>query len=115
MRSGLRVVLYLAAIFAGPAASAPTFRIPDSALPEPLVFIAYGDIRFTATSETAASPPGARRALIAKIAAENPAAVFINGDLPYHGIDADYEMYRAETRPWRENSLRVFPALGNHE
>ena len=79
------------------------------------MFIAYGDIRFTATSETAASSPGARRALIAKIAAENPAAVFINGDLPYHGIDADYEMYRAETRPWRENSLRVFPALGNHE
>jgi hypothetical protein len=77
--------------------------------------IAYGDIRFTASSETAASLPAVRRALVAKIAAENPAAIFINGDLPFHGITADYEVYRAETQLWREKHLRVYPALGNHE
>jgi hypothetical protein len=115
MRISLRVVLYLAVIFGGPSEAAPTFQIPDSALPEPLVMIAYGDIRFTKTSETAASSPSARRALIAKIAAENPAAIFINGDLPYHGIAADYEVYRAETQAWRDKHLRVYPALGNHE
>ncbi len=60
-------------------------------LPDPLVLIAYGDTRFTAVSETAASSPTARRALVAKIAAENPAAIFINGDLPFHGIAADYD------------------------
>jgi hypothetical protein len=115
MRSCLRVVLYLAVIFGGLCEAAPTFLIPDSALPEPLVFVAYGDIRFTDSSETAASSPSARRALVAKIAAENPAAIFINGDLPYHGITADYEVYRAETRAWRDKHLRVYPALGNHE
>ena len=108
------MVLSLAVISSGPCAAA-TFQIPDSALPEPLVFIAYGDTRFTAASETAASSPAARQALIAKIAAESPAAIFINGDLPYHGIAADYEVYRTETQAWRDKHLRVYPALGNHE
>jgi acid phosphatase type 7 len=115
MRISLRVVLYLAIISGGPSAAATTFQIPDSALPDPMVLIAYGDTRFTAVSETAASSPAARRALIAKIAAENPAAVFINGDLPFHGIVADYEVYRTETQAWRDKHLRVYPALGNHE
>ena len=115
MRTSLRAVLYLAAILAGAAGAATTFQIPDSALPVPLVLVAYGDTRFTAASETAASSPTVRRAMVAKIAAENPAALFINGDLPYHGIAADYEVYRAETQVWRDKHLRVYPALGNHE
>jgi calcineurin-like phosphoesterase family protein len=115
MRICLRVVLYLAVVFGGAAGAATTFQIPDSALPEPLVLVAYGDVRFTDSSETAASSPSVRRALVAKIAAENPAAIFINGDLPYHGIAADYEIYRTETQVWREKHLRVYPALGNHE
>jgi acid phosphatase type 7 len=115
MRNSLRVVLYLALIFGARVGAATTFQIPDSALPEPLVLVAYGDIRFTDSSETAASSPTARRALVAKIAAENPAAVFINGDLPFHGIAADYDVYRTETQVWRDKHLRVYPALGNHE
>jgi hypothetical protein len=115
MWTSLRVVLYLAVVLGGPADAATTFQIPDSALPVPLVLVAYGDMRFTAASETAASSPSARRALVAKIAAENPAAIFINGDLPFHGIAADYEVYRAETQAWRDKHLRVYPALGNHE
>jgi hypothetical protein len=72
-------------------------------------------MRFTSGSETEASSPDARRALVARIAAENPAAVFINGDVPWHGVDADYEVYRSETRRWRAQHLRIYPALGNHE
>jgi acid phosphatase type 7 len=115
MRTYLRVVLYLAVILGGPSEAATTFQIPDSALPDPLVLVAYGDIRFTQTGETDASSPAARQALVAKIAAENPAAILINGDLTFHGIAADYEVYRAETQAWRDKSLRVYPALGNHE
>ena len=114
MRTCLRVVLCLAVSLGGPAGAA-NFQIPDSALPAPFVLVAYGDMRFTAVTETAASSPTARRALVARIAAENPAAIFINGDLPFHGIAADYDVYRAETQTWRDKHLRVYAALGNHE
>jgi acid phosphatase type 7 len=115
MRVSLPVVLFLAILVCGPAQAAPTFSVPDSGLPDPLVFIAYGDTRFTDVGETAASSPVVRQAMIAKIAGENPAAIFINGDLPWHGIVDDYAVYRSETRPWRAAHLRVYPALGNHE
>jgi calcineurin-like phosphoesterase family protein len=115
MRNSLPVLLFLAAVCCAPARAAATFSVPDSSLPNPLVFISYGDTRFTPTSETVASSPAARQALIAKIAAESPAAVFINGDLPWHGVAEDYEVYRTETRIWRDGHLRIYPALGNHE
>jgi acid phosphatase type 7 len=115
MRVSLPMLLFLAAVVCGPARAATTFSVPDSRLPDPLVFIAYGDIRFTEQSETVASSPTVRQALIARIAAESPAAIFINGDLPWHGIVADYQVYRSETRAWRKAHLRVYPALGNHE
>jgi hypothetical protein len=115
MNKFLPAVFLLGASLSAPALSAATFSVPDLGLRDPLVLIAYGDIRFTDASETAASSPAARRALVAKIAAENPAAIFINGDLPYHGIAADYKVYRAETKIWRDNQIPVYPALGNHE
>jgi hypothetical protein len=105
-------VLGCAALQAG---AQPTFTIADAELGARPVFIAYGDIRFTAEQETVASQPRARRALIAKIALERPAALFINGDLPWRGVAADYGVFRAETAPWRAANLRVYPALGNHE
>jgi len=113
------VFLLLAAVAgslrAGPAPAATTFRVPDGELPDPLVLVAYGDMRFTAPSETDATNPGVRQALVAKVAAENPAAIFLNGDIPWHGVASDYAVFRAETRSWRKRHLRVFPALGNHE
>ena len=115
MNKFLPMVFLFALSLCGPARSAATFSVPDSSLPDPLVLIAYGDARFTQAGETVASSPTARRALVAKIAAENPAAIFINGDLPYHGIAADYQVYRAETKIWRERQIAVYPALGNHE
>jgi acid phosphatase type 7 len=115
MRISLSVVLALAAVAFGPAGAATTFSVPDSALPEPLVLIAYGDMRFTAPKETSACSPTARQALVARIAQENPAAVFISGDLPWHGVAADYKVYHSETRAWHKKHLRIYPALGNHE
>jgi hypothetical protein len=100
---------------AGPAHAATTFRVPDGNLPDPLVLVAYGDMRFTQITETDATNPRARQALVAKIAAENPAAIFLNGDIPWHGVASDYTVFRDETRPWRERHVRVYPALGNHE
>jgi hypothetical protein len=100
---------------AAPPPAAATFSVSDKDLSVPLVLVAYGDMRFTNAAETHATNPGARQALIAKIAAENPAAIFINGDIPWHGIAADYGVFADETQPWRERRLRIYPALGNHE
>jgi acid phosphatase type 7 len=116
MRAALLTVFSAALFLAGPpAADSATFSVPDAALPNPLLLIAYGDMRFTDASETHATDPHARRALIAKIAAEQPAAIFINGDLPWHGVAPDYAVFHEETRGWRERRLRIYPALGNHE
>jgi acid phosphatase type 7 len=115
-RTILRLVLMTSFVFAVPSSpAATTFSVPDTDLPRPLVWVAYGDMRFTNDTETGATNPGARQSLVAKITAENPAAVFINGDIPWHGIAADYTVFRDETRAWREHHLRVYPALGNHE
>jgi hypothetical protein len=111
----VRLVLPVLALGACVSAGAATFSVAEADLPKPLVLIAYGDMRFTDPSETGATNPGARQALIAKIAAEQPAAIFINGDLPWHGTVSDYGVYRAETSVWRELHLRIYPALGNHE
>jgi len=120
MRISLPAVLLMLAAVAGPlragsAHAAATFSVPDGDLRDPLVLVAYGDMRFTASSETDATNPGVRRALVARIAAENPAAIFLNGDIPWHGLASDYAVFRRETRPWRERHLRIYPALGNHE
>jgi 3',5'-cyclic AMP phosphodiesterase CpdA len=95
---------------------ADLLAVADSQLRQPLVFIVYGDMRFTDTRETLASNPGPRQALVARVAAERPDAVFLTGDVPWHGGNADdYRQYAEETAAWRGRSLRVYPALGNHE
>lgn len=94
----------------------PTFVVPDSQIPKNWTIIAYGDTRFTDPSNHEVTNPEARRALVAKIAAEHPDALLISGDLPYSGNNADdYAVYRTETTAWRDEKLRVYPALGNHE
>ncbi len=119
MRTGVVILLLLLSIAAPPLRAEPpaaaTFDVTAAELPDPLVLVAYGDMRFTDTTELHASNPIARQALVDKIAAENPAAIFINGDIPWHGIAADYAVFNDETRSWKERRLRVFPALGNHE
>jgi len=91
----------------------PLFHVaaPEGA---PLTFLAYGDTRFTERDGVAS--PEARRGLARRMATENPAAIFIGGDLVYQGSDpADYDTFRRETAEWRERRIPVYPALGNHE
>lgn len=94
----------------------PTFRIADRQLPSPLTLIAYGDQRFTDQANVRATDPRVRRWLVEQIAAERPAGVIMNGDVPLSGdVVNDYTVFQSETKPWRDAHLRVFPALGNHE
>jgi acid phosphatase type 7 len=97
-------------------ADAPVARIADAPRGTALVFVAYGDMRFTTPTETVASQPQARQALVAKVAQEQPRALFLNGDVPLRGGNVDdYRVFAEETLAWRQAGLRVFPALGNHE
>lgn len=90
----------------------PRFHV--AAPGDKLTLVAYGDTRFTQHESVANAL--ARRALVAGIAGENPAAIFIGGDLVYQGDDRDdYATYASETAEWSRRKIPVFPALGNHE
>jgi acid phosphatase type 7 len=92
----------------------PSFAVPAAAN-KPLIFVAYGDTRFSNRGGDIANPY-ARRALVEKIADEHPAAILIGGDLVYEGRDPDdYAVFRSETAQWVTRAIPVFPALGNHE
>ena len=91
----------------------PRFEVPSPDGGQ-LVFVAYGDTRFTQRVDVVNAT--ARRALVEKIASEKPAAILIGGDLVYDGSDpGDYQTYRSETTQWSQDKIPVFPALGNHE
>jgi acid phosphatase type 7 len=93
-----------------------TFTVRDSELPASLSLIVYGDMRFTNPEDTSDANPAARRALVAKIAGEHPDALVLTGDVPFHGRDlSDYQEFATETAAWRDEHLRVYPVLGNHE
>jgi len=93
-----------------------TFMTTDGGSLTSLRFIVYGDMRFTDIRETTASRPGPRQLLVARIAKERPDAVFLTGDVPWHGgNEVDYRVYEDETAVWRREQLHVFPVLGNHE
>ena len=99
-----------------PDSSKPTFTIAESALRKPVTVIAYGDMRFTNPKEKIATDPKVRMELVRRVARERPDVLLLNGDVPYHGgVKNDYVVYKNETRIWREEHLRVFPVLGNHE
>lgn len=99
---------------AAAAAEPPRFEVPGVQADAPLSFVVYGDTRFTSRPQVANAQ--AREALVAKIAAEHPAAILIGGDLVYAGDDADdYGVYRSETAAWSQQHIPVFPVLGNHE
>jgi hypothetical protein len=96
--------------------SSATFRIPNSELSSHIKVIAYGDQRFHDPSDAVVANPKAREWLVQKIAQRKPDAIQMSGDVPYRGTDPeDYNYYRTETKPWRDENLHVYPALGNHE
>src|ERR1700693_3264203 len=112
MRISLPMILLLLTALPGPMCAVPahaatTFSVPDDELPDPLVLVAYGDMRFTQITETDASNPRVRQAMVAKIASENPAAIFLNGDTPWHGVAADFAGVLDETLPRGAGGPRV--------
>ena len=96
--------------------SGATFTVPAAALPKHWSIVAYGDTRFTDPANEIVTNPFARRALVARIAELHPDAVILSGDLPYDGSNPDdYRVFHRETAAWRNQHLRIYPALGNHE
>jgi acid phosphatase type 7 len=92
----------------------PRLDVPVADPSAPLTFITYGDARFTQRDGVANTV--ARRALVARMASEDPAAIFIGGDVVYEGSNReDYETYKIETAAWSHAKIPIFPALGNHE
>ena len=82
----------------------------------PFTFVAYGDMRFTDPSDAEASNAAVRRALVERIAQEKPEFVAITGDLVMTGEnEKDWEIFDQETQSLRDASIRLFPALGNHD
>jgi 3',5'-cyclic AMP phosphodiesterase CpdA len=78
--------------------------------------VAYGDVRFSDPSNTRDSNPAIRQAIVKKIADDKPDFVIFTGDLVLAGdSDADWEVYRQETQPWRDAKLRLFTLPGNHD
>lgn len=94
----------------------PTFTIAESDLRKPVTLIAYGDMRFTNPTEKIASDPKVRMEMVRRIAEKRPDVLLLGGDVVWHGGNTnDYAVYQEETRIWRNEHLRVFPTLGNHE
>jgi hypothetical protein len=94
----------------------PTFTVAEKDLPKKLTLIEYGDMRFTDPANVTDANPAARKLLVDKIASEHPDAVQMSGDIPLAGNRAaDYAEYATETKIWRDQKLRIYPAMGNHE
>lgn len=94
----------------------PTFDVSEIKAGDDLKIVAYGDMRFTDPKNTSDTNPRVRKWLVDRIAQEKPDALFVSGDLPFHGsTNADWNRYRLETAPWTQARLRVYPTIGNHE
>ena len=107
------LLLLAPAAWATPEGQPPRFDAPVHGS-GPVTFVVYGDTRFTQRKDVVNAY--ARRALVDRIASENPVAVLVGGDLVYQGSDPeDYETYESETTAWSKQKVAVFPALGNHE
>lgn len=99
-----------------PDSPQPAFTIPEADLRKPITVIAYGDMRFTDPKQKFVSNPKIRMEIVRRVAEKRPDVLLLNGDIPFMGGNTkDYAEYKEETRIWREDHLRVFPALGNHE
>jgi len=114
----LTFLLFAAAFTQGSFAQETTAQhfsvpVPDHSV---IKLIAYGDMRFTDPTESVASKTGPRRSLVNSIASEMPGAIFLTGDVPWHGgVTEDYQVYQKETDIWQKSHIPVYPALGNHE
>jgi len=85
-------------------------------VPTEFRFVAFGDTRFHDPLDTQPANPAVRKALVAAIDQEHPQFVSIGGDIVYSGDNAnDWAVWDTETKTWRDHSIPVYPALGNHD
>ena len=67
-------------------------------------------------NDTRHSNATARVALVNRIAKEKPFFVGISGDVVYEGSNVqEWLQFDRETKVWRDQKLKVFPAIGNHD
>jgi Icc-related predicted phosphoesterase len=98
------------------AANGPNFDVTTEPPGDRFTFIVYGDTRFMDPNDTRHSNPTARVALVHKIAKEKPFFVAVSGDLVFEGSNVqEWLEYERETKVWRDQSVTVFPAIGNHD
>ena len=94
----------------------PTFVVSEIKPDTPLKIVAYGDMRFTSADNVSDTNPRARKWLAEKIGAEKPDLLFLSGDMPFVGSNpADWRIYEEETASWKQNHIRTYPTIGNHE
>jgi hypothetical protein len=117
MKNHLKSLALVVLFFAAPQLFAQSQPVDlQSKVSAPFRFVAYGDTRFTDPSDTEASNPSVRRALVQAIDAAHPAFVSIGGDIAYNGHDPnDWKTWDSETSAWRQHNITVYPALGNHD
>lgn len=88
----------------------------EQSVPAAFRFVIYGDTRFHDPTDTVASNPAVRRAMVAAIDREQPAFISIGGDIVYVGESKDdWRVWDRETAVWRGHQIPVYPALGNHD
>jgi hypothetical protein len=88
----------------------------EQSVPAVFHFVVYGDMRFHDPSDTVASNPPVRRALVAHIDREQPAFISLGGDIVYVGESSDdWRVWDSETAIWRQHKIPVYPSLGNHD
>jgi len=95
----------------------PTHHVAlELKVPTEFRFVAFGDTRFHDPLDTQPANPAVRRALVAAIDQEHPQLVSIGGDIVYSGDNtSDWAVWDTETKTWRDHSIPVYPALGNHD
>jgi hypothetical protein len=107
-------ILIVCAASASLGQTQPVELRPQIALP--FRFVAYGDTRFTDPKNIDAANPLVRQTLVQAIADAHPTFISIGGDIAYNGTNvSDWQIWDKETAVWRENKIRVYPALGNHD
>lgn len=95
----------------------PTHHVAlELKVPTEFRFVAFGDTRFHDPLDSQPANPAVRKALVAAIDQEHPQFVSIGGDIVYSGDNVnDWAVWDTETKTWRDHSIPVYPALGNHD
>jgi acid phosphatase type 7 len=86
--------------------------------PYPFRFVAYGDMRFAERESygQVIANAKARQEIIDQITKESPAFLITTGDFVFRGFHAeDWSYFDKAIQPLKDRSVRIFPAIGNHE